>query len=137
MLHLRRGWWTFLESDPFVSRLSGIAMDPLTRILVVGDSHIRRLREFVEAPPDKFYGFVQLSIGLQDASRLDFSFLGCGGRTVSRIRSEDMQEIQRFSHNVVILMVGGNDLTSATASALGVASYIHELALSLQRLRLV
>ena len=72
-------------------------MDPRTRILVVGDSHIRRLREFVEAPPDEFHGFVQLSMGLQ----------------------------------VVILMVGGNDLTSATASALGVGSNIQELALSL------
>ena len=50
---------------------------------------------------------------------------------MSGIRSEDMQEIQRFSPHMVILMVGGNDLTSATASALGLASDIHELALSL------
>ena len=106
-------------------------MDPQTRILVVGDSHIRRLREFVEAPPDELYGSVQLSMGLQDSSTLDLSFLGYGGRTVSRIRSDDMQEIQRFSPHVEILMVGANDLTSATASALRVASDIHELALSI------
>ena len=50
---------------------------------------------------------------------------------MSRIRSDDMQEIQRLSPHLVILMVGGNDLTSPTASALGVASDIHELALSI------
>ena len=106
-------------------------MDPRTRILVLGDSHIRRLRFFFRPPPDHFHGFVQLSMGLQNASRLDLSFLGYGGRTVSGIRREDMQDIQGFSPHVVILMVGVNDLTSATASALGVASDIHELALSL------
>ena len=106
-------------------------MDPRTRVLVVGDSHIRRLRDFVEAPPDEFQGFVQLSMGLVDSSRLDLSFLGRGGRTVSSIEIEDMQEIERFAPHVVILMVGGNDLTSPTASPLGVASGIHDLALSI------
>ena len=106
-------------------------MDPRTRDLVVGDSHIRRLRDFVEAPPDEFQGVVQLSMGLVDSSRLDLSFVGHGGRTVSSIEIEDMQEIERFSPHVVILMVGGNDLTSPTASPLGVASDIHDLALSI------
>ena len=92
---------------------------------------MRRLWEFVEAPPDDFLGSVQLSMGLEDSSRLDLSFLSHGGRTVSRIRDTDMQEIQRLSPNLVILMVGGNDLTSPTASALGVASDIHKLALSI------
>ena len=106
-------------------------MDPRTRVLVVGDSHIRRLRDFEEAPPDEFQGFVQRSMGLVDSSRLDLSFLGRGGRTVSSIEIEDMQEIERFAPHVVILMVGGNDLTSPTASPLGVASGIHDLALSI------
>ena len=106
-------------------------MDPRTRVLVVGDSHIRRLRDFVEAPPDEFQGFVQLSMGLVDSSKLDLSFLGRGGRTVGTIKIEDMQEIERFAPHVVILMVGGNDLTSPTASPLGVASGIHDLALYL------
>ena len=70
-------------------------------------------------------------MGLDDSSRLDLSFLGHGGRTVSGIESEDMQVIKRFAPHVVILMVGGNDLTSPTASPLGVASDIHELALSI------
>ena len=81
-------------------------MDPRTRVLVVGDSHIRRLRDFVEAPPDEFQGSVQLSMGLVDSSRLDLSFLGRGGGTVSSIEIEDMQEIERFAPHVVILMVG-------------------------------
>ena len=106
-------------------------MDPRTRVLVVGDSHIRRLRDFVEAPPDAFQGSVHLSMGLNGSSRLDLSFLGHGGRTVSGIESEDMQVIKRFAPHVVILMVGGNDLTNPTASPLGVASDIHELALSI------
>ena len=70
-------------------------MDPRTRVLVVGDSHIRRLRDFVEAPPDEFQGVVQLSMGLVDSSRLDF--LGHGGRTVSSIEIKDMQGIERFA----------------------------------------
>ena len=66
-------------------------------------------------------------MSLEDFWRLDLSFLGY----VSRIRDYEMQEIQRLSSYMVILMVGGNDLTSPTASALGVASDIHELALSI------
>ena len=76
-------------------------MDPQTRTLVLGDSHIRRLWELVEAPPDHFLGSVQLSIGLEDSSRLDLSLLSYRGSTVSRIRDTDMQEIQRLSPNVV------------------------------------
>ena len=85
----------------------------------------------MEALPDEFQGSVHLSMGLDDSSRLDLSFLGHGGRTVSGIESEDMQVIKRFAPHVVILMVGGNDLTSPTASPLGVASDIHKLALSI------
>ena len=75
----------------------------------------------MESPPKKFHGFMQLSMGLQDASGLDSSF--------SWVRGKDSE--QNFFPYVIILMVGGNDWTSAIASALGVASDIHELALSL------
>ena len=70
-------------------------------------------------------------MGLDDSSRLDLSFLGHGGRTVGSIESEDMQVIKRFAPRVVILMVGGNDLTSPIALPPGVASDIPELALSI------
>ena len=72
-------------------------MDPRTRVLVIGDSHIRRLRDFVEAHPDEFQGSVHLSMCLDDSSMLDLSFLGHGGRTVSGFESEDMQAIKRFA----------------------------------------
>ena len=106
-------------------------MDPRTRTLVLGDSHICRLREFVEALPDDFLGSVELSMGLDDSSRLDLSFLGNGGRTVEKIRDIDLDDVRCLSPHVVILMVGGNDLCDPAKSELEVASDIHGLALSI------
>ena len=105
-------------------------MDPRTRTLVIGDSHVRRLMEFMQRPPVNLMGSVQLSMGLEG----DLEFLGKGGRITQGIK-DDWDNICRISPHVMILMVGGNDLCNPATSALEVASAIHDLALSLSEMK--
>ena len=86
----------------------------------------------MEAPPDYFCGKVHYSMVLEE----DLSFLGRGGRTVSLIKNNDLRDVHRISPHVVILMVGGNDLTNPARSPHEVASDIHALALSILEMEL-
>ena len=61
-------------------------MDPVTRTLIVGDSHVARLTEFVFNPPHEYEGMVNLEMGL-DA---DVIFHGIGGRTTAKIMERDL-----------------------------------------------
>ena len=72
-------------------------------------------------------GSVQLSMVLEG----DLNFLSIGGRTTQGIQKHDMEDIPRNSPNVVILMVGCNDLCNPATLALKVDSDIHDLASSL------
>ena len=65
---------------------------------MIGDSHVRRLREFMQRPPDNLMGSVQLSMGLEG----DLEFLGRGGRTSQGIK-DDMGDISRNSPHMVTL----------------------------------
>ena len=58
----------------------------------------------------------------------DLSFLSRGGRTLNLIRENDMESVRQISPHVVILMVGGNDLSDPAMSPLKVASDINDLA---------
>ena len=102
-------------------------MDPRTRTLVVRDSHVRRLRKFMQHPPDHFTGNVQLSLGLDG----DMDFLCRGGRKSYQVQTQDKGVIKLNSPHVVVLMVGRKDLCHPSTSSLEVASTIHDLALSI------
>ena len=104
--------------------VSIFTMDPRTRTLVLGDSHIRRLHDFMSETPDAYSHNVFLDMALGE--RLDFH--GMGGRTVQGIFDHDMEWVRWYAPHVVFLMVGGNDLTNPNLSALDVASSIHDLA---------
>ena len=94
---------------------------------MVRDSHVQRLHEFMQNPPDHFTGNVQLSMGLEG----DMDFLGRGARKTYEVQTQDMGVIGLNSPHVVVLVVGGNDLCHPSTLALEVASTIHDLALSI------
>ena len=75
------------------------------KTLVLGDSHVQRLREFVEAPPYDCVGRVQCSKGLEE----DMMFLGTCGRIAHGIQRYDRETVHRISPQVVISMVVGKD----------------------------
>ena len=70
----------------------------ISKVLVIGDSHVRRMMEFHHLLLEKLYqGQVDVEFRYRGGARLDFA----------------EQEIKR-AHNiyVVMIMVGGNDLDS-------------------------
>ena len=95
-------------------------MDPRTRTLVLGDSHVHT---FISETPDAYSHNVFLDMAL--CERLDFH--GMGGRTAQSIFDHNMEWVRWYAPHVVFLMVGGNDLTDPTLSALEVASRIQDL----------
>ena len=74
--------------------------------------------------PEAYSHNVHLDMALGE--RLDFH--GKGGITTQGIFDHDMEWVRWYAPHVVFLMVGGNDLTDPTLSALDVASRIHDLA---------
>ena len=105
-------------------------MDPVTRTLIVGDSHVARLTEFVFNPPHEYEGRVNPQMGL-DA---DVIFHGIGGRTTAKITERDLTVLSDIDPHVIVLLVGGNDLCAPEATSLQVASAIHDLAVTLAQL---
>ena len=98
-----------------------------TRILVIGDSHVARLSEFLLSTPRDYEELVSLDMGLG----ADIVFHGVGGRTTAKMGRCDLQSVRDLDPNVIILMVGGNDLCDSHASPLRTASDIHDLAVTL------
>ena len=77
-----------------------------TRILVIGDSHVARLSEFLLSTPRDYEELVSLDMGLG----ADIVFHGVGGRTTAKMGRCDLQSVRDLDPHVIILMVGGNDL---------------------------
>ena len=102
-------------------------MEPQTRTLILGDSHVRRLHDFIRAPPTCYESCVDTSV----EATTDITFHGVGGRSVKNISRLDLPVVQELLPHVIILMVGGNDLCDPKTSPLKVASDIHDLAMRL------
>ena len=100
------------KQPPYLS-VSGLAMDPVTRTLIVGDSHVTRLTEFVFNPSHEYEGRVSLEMGL-DA---DIIFQGIGGRTTAKITERDLTVLSDIDPHVIVLLVGGNALCAPEATS--------------------
>ena len=85
----------------------------LPRVLVLGDSFIRRLRTFVLGSPQKF------SVDFHLSNLAVIKWHGIGGRTVTKTVQNDLHLIKSFKPDIVILQLGSNDLTSETALCVG------------------
>ena len=85
----------------------------LPRVLVLGDSFIRRLRQFVLGSPQHF------SVDFHLTHLAVIKWHGIGGRTVTKTVQRDLHVIKSFKPDIVIIQLGSNDLTSETALRVG------------------
>ena len=79
-------------------------MDNTANILILGHSFVRRLQTFLTEHHDRR---AALNMNLPHEN---ISFLGIGGRTVSKMLSFDLDKIKAFQPKVIILELGTNDL---------------------------
>ena len=87
----------------------------LQRALVLVDSFIRRLHEFVLGDPQHF------SVNFHFMHRAVIKLHGIGGRTITKAIQHDLHVIESFNPDIVIIQLGSNDLTSETALPVGSA----------------
>ena len=77
------------------------------RVLVLGDSFIRRLRFFLSRDSHHFRVDFKLS------HRVFIKWHGVGGRTVSKTLNLDLNVIETFRPGIIIMQLGSNDLTNS------------------------
>ena len=85
----------------------------LPRVLVLGDSFIRRLRQFVLNAPQNY------SVDFHFTHCAVIKWHGIGGRTVTKTVEHDLHVIKSFEPDIVLIQLGSNDLTSETALRVG------------------
>ena len=85
------------------------------RVLVLGDSFIRRLRLFLYRDSHHF------SVDLKLSHRAFIKWHGVGGRTVSKTLHLDLNVIESFRPEIVIMQLGSNDLTDSDPLHVGSA----------------
>lgn len=91
---------------------------PPVRVLILGHSFIRRLREFLAS-------HVSLNTNFLLAEYCEIKWHGIGGRTVSKVRDFDLGIVEIFRPDIVILQLGSNDLVDG--DPLSIASAIEDL----------
>ena len=85
------------------------------RVLVLGESFIRRLRLFLSRESYDFRADFKLS------HRAFIKWHGIGGRTVSKTLHLDTNIIESFRPQIVIMQLGSNDLTDSDSLHVGSA----------------
>ena len=79
-------------------------MDNTANILILGHSFVRCLQTFLTEHHDR------RAAHHMNLPHENISFLGIGGRTISKILSFDLDKIKAFQPKVIILELGTNDL---------------------------
>ena len=79
-------------------------MDNTSNILLLGHSFVRGLHTFLTEHHDR------RAAHIMNLAHENVSFLGIGGRTVSKMLSFDLDKIKAFQPKVIILELGTNDL---------------------------
>ena len=97
----------------------------VTRVLILGHSFIRRLREYIGRNAD-------LDANLHILESIELKWHGVGGRTVLKTVQFDLSVVERFMPDIVILQLGTNDLSHLPA--VNVGSAIEDLTRSLHDL---
>ena len=88
------------------------------RVLVLGHSFIRRLKDFIASHPD-------LNANFLIAEACEIKWHGVGGRTIAKARAFDLPMVESFLPQIVILQLGPNDLVHV--DPLSIASAIEDL----------
>ena len=87
----------------------------VTRVLILGHSFIRRLREYIGRNAD-------LDATLHIFEGIELKWHGVGGRTVLKRPSNfDLTVVEKFMPDIVILQLGTNDLSHLPAVNVGSA----------------
>ena len=76
----------------------------LQHVLVLGDSFIRRLREFVLGATQHF------SINFYLTHLAVIKCHGIGGHTITKTIQHDLHVVESFNPDIVIIQLGSNDL---------------------------
>ena len=90
------------------------------RVMVMGDSHVRRLLERTKNDDE-----MDVNFGLKDA---ELAFRHSGGATVARLRQRMPDWLENFQPHILIVMAGGNDLTEQDVMLQDTADQLQELA---------
>ena len=85
----------------------------LPRVPFLGDSFIRRLRQFVLVSPQHF------SVDFHLTHFAVIKRHGIGGRTVTKMVQRDLHVLKSFKPDLVIIRLGSNVFTSETALRVG------------------
>ena len=85
----------------------------LQRFLVLEDSFIHRLRQFVLGSLQHF----SADFHLKHCAVIKWH--GIGGRTITKTVQHDLHVIESFNPDITIIQLGSNDLTSETALRFG------------------
>ena len=91
------------------------------RVLILGHSFIRRLRDFIIKNCPTY----NLNLNINASATIHWH--GVGGRTIDKVRRFDLTEVERFKPDVVFLQIGTNDLTRRLSSPASVGSVIEDL----------
>ena len=97
----------------------------VARVLILGHSFIRRLREYIGRNAD-------LDVSLHILEGIELKWHGVGGRTVLKTVQFDLSVVELFKPDIVILQLGTNDLSHLPA--VNVGSAIEDLTRSLHDL---
>ena len=89
-----------------------------SRVLILGHSFIRRLREFISSNSN------DCNVNFRLADSVVTRWHGVGGRTVAKTLQFDLPTVSSFGPDIVILQLGSNDLV--TFSPLRVGSIIED-----------
>ena len=84
----------------------------VTRVLILGHSLIRRLREYIGSNAD-------LDVSLHILDGIALKWHGVGGRTVLKTVQFDLSVVELFKPDIVILQLGTNDLSHLPAVNVG------------------
>ena len=97
--------------------------DSTSRVLILGHSFIKHLKQFVKSHPDDF------DLDFHISSPVLIRWHGVGGRTVDKTLKCDIHVVHSFCPAIVILQLGSNDLVALSPLHVGSAldDFVHFL----------
>ena len=90
------------------------------RVLILGHTFIRRLRDFIVKNVSDYH----LNLNLTGSVAVQWH--GVGGRTIAKFRQFDLGEVLRFRPDILFLQIGTNDLAQRGMSPLTVGSAVED-----------
>ena len=100
-----------------------------TVIAICGHSHVKWLKHFIDNDEVDELGKINENFGIY-MENISVKFLGFPGATIGRLKA-NTTKLTNLKPNVIILIIGGNDLDRDTGDPCQIAIDVFEYALSL------